>query len=255
MAIDALRRASKGTDAPVIGDPDGAIFVCTSCSRPVASGGRRCPGCGARFILDVPLKRAGALSSIGLAAGLVVGGGGVALAAALSTNADSSLVTPSAAPGALPATRPLPTTPTTTSTTPGVPPAAVAALRGTTTINGRLAELVAPLSAELAVETLDTSAVARTLRRVALEVGAAQTLVPALRTWSSAGGYAGELETFYASLAGRVRDGLGASLRNDEAYRATASDVLGMLGGLVMLDAAARELAVAAELPVPSAAP
>lgn len=256
MAINALRRAPKVTEAPVIGDPDGAIFVCTGCSRPVASGARRCPGCGARFLLDVPIRRAAALASMGLAAGLLVGAGGVALAAALGGSPPRADVTPSAVTGVLPTSLPVATRPASGGgASSGVPPAAVAALRGTTTINGRIALLAEPLSAELAMAELDVSAVARTLRRVALEVGAAETLVPSLRAWSTASSYAGDLDRFYASLATRVREGLGASMRNQEAYRATATDVLALLGGLAALDAAAQDLAVRADLPAASVTP
>lgn len=257
MAINALRRVPKVTEAPVIGDPDGAIFVCTGCSRPVASGARRCPGCGARFLLDVPIRRAAALASMGLAAGLLAGGGGgVGIAAALGGSPARADVTPSAVPGVLPTSLPVATRPASGGgSSSGVPPAAVAALRGTTTINGRIALLAEPLSAELAMAELDVSAVARTLRRVALEVGAAETLVPSLRAWSTASSYAGDLDRFYASLATRVREGLGASMRNEEAYRATATDVLALLGGLAALDAAAQDLAVQADVPAASVAP
>ncbi|HET7728375.1 MAG TPA: hypothetical protein VFK54_13730 [Candidatus Limnocylindrales bacterium] len=255
MAINALRGTSKATEAPVIGDPDGAIFVCTSCARPVASGARSCPGCGARFLLDVPIRRAAALASMGLALGLVVGGGGVGLAAALGSAPAATAVTPSAAPDPLPSALPVATQPSSGGgSTSGVPPAAVAALRGTTTINTRIALLAQPLAAELAAEDLDVSAVARTLRRVALEVGAAETLVPSLRAWPTASLYAGDLDRFYESLATRVREGLGASVRNEEAYRVTATDVLALLGGLPALDAAAHQLAAEADLP-PAATP
>lgn len=253
MAINALRGGSKGTEASVIGDPDGAIFVCTGCARPVASGARSCPGCGARFVLDVPIRRAAVLASMGLALGLVVGGGGVGLAAALGGSAAS--VMPSAAPDVLPSAAPDASQPASVGGPAGVPPAAVAALRGTTTINARIALLAQPLTAELAAVDLDVSAVARTLRRVALEVGAAETLVPSLRAWTTAGTYAGDLDLFYDSLATRVREGLGASVRNEEAYRATATDVLALLAALPTLDAAAQRLAVEADLPPAAAAP
>lgn len=255
MAINALRGASKAAEAPVIGDPDGAIFVCTSCARPVASGARRCPGCGARFLLDVPIRRAAVLASMGLALGLVVGGGGVGLAAALGGSRSVMGVAPSAVPDAVPTALPVATQPGPGGgASTGIPPAAVAALRGTTTINARIALLAQPLAAELAEDELDVAVVARTLRRVALEVGAAETLVPSLRAWSMASTYAGDLDLFYDSLATRVRDGLGASVRNEEAYRVTATDVLALLGGLPALDAAARQLAAEADLP-PAATP
>jgi len=180
--------------------------------------------------------------------------GGVGLAAALGGSPARADATPSAVPGVLPTPLPVATRPGPGSSS-GVPPAAVAALRGTTTINGRIALLAEPLSAELAMAELDVSAVARTLRRVALEVGAAETLVPSLRAWSTASSYAGDLDRFYASLATRVREGLGASMRNQEAYRATATDVLALLGGLAALDAAAQDLAVRADLPAASVAP
>lgn len=258
MAINALRRVPNAAEGSIsIGDPDGAIFLCVGCARPVASGSRRCPGCGARFVLDVPVRRASALAAAGLAAGLVVGGGSVGLAAVASAPAQPAAVTPSAAPASVPTAAPIPRAPAggSGSSIAGIPPAAVAALRGTTSINARMAELVAPLSAELAADTVDASNVARALRRVALEVGAAETLVPALGTWADADVYAGELETFYVTLADRVREGLSASLRNEAAYRSAATDVLALLTQLAAFEASARSLAAAADIPASSATP
>lgn len=251
MAINALRRPASSADGPegmplAIGEPDSAIFVCTSCARPLASGARRCPSCGARFLLDAPLGRAGALVAFGLAAGLILGAGSVGVLALAAAKPIDAAPVASAPAGPL-ATNPA-AAPTAAPAVPAVPPAAVAALRGTATIDARIAEVAAPLAAEVASTRFDAPNVARLLRRLSVEAGAGQTLLPALATWPEATDHAAALGTFYEELAVAVREGLDASIRNEQAYRATATRVLTLLDGLGALDEAGRTLAEDADI-------
>jgi hypothetical protein len=246
MAANILRRSSAEapTGSLTIGDPDGAIFVCPTCSRPIASGARRCAGCGARFVLDVPLQKAVALVSMGLAVGLLVGAGIIGLFAINRSTAAPAVWTGD------------PSVPGATSAQPGTNPGTVvvgrissgaaAALRGTATINARMAELAVPLAAEINARDFDASAVARLLRRVSVDVGAAEILLPSLSNWDGAAGLTEELRAFYVDLSTAVRSGLAASIRNQSAYKTAAKRVVAILGRQAELDAAGRELAARA---------
>src|SRR5712671_1260637 len=90
MTVDAARRTRrrvpKVSPGPeplfvppstmAIGELDQTIFECPSCSRPLALGARRCPGCGTRLIAGVTLGKASSFVAVGLAIGLLAGTGG-----------------------------------------------------------------------------------------------------------------------------------------------------------------------------------
>src|SRR4029079_19837812 len=88
MTVNAVRRARRRPVPPLaeengpsseslaIGEIDQTVFDCPRCSRPLAVGTRRCPGCRTRLMAGVPLSRASGFVAVGLAVGLAVGGAG-----------------------------------------------------------------------------------------------------------------------------------------------------------------------------------
>jgi hypothetical protein len=80
MTIDALRgpvdRPRDPSSEPVaVGASDQNIFLCPTCTRPLAVGASRCIRCGTRLVAGVPLLRVGGFVGLGLVAGFVIGGG------------------------------------------------------------------------------------------------------------------------------------------------------------------------------------
>ena len=88
MTLQTLRgKAGSATEAPapelmsaapesmVIGEDDSEIFTCPTCSRPLATGVSRCPGCGTHLVMGMPLRRAVARGGVVLVIALAIGGG------------------------------------------------------------------------------------------------------------------------------------------------------------------------------------
>ena len=284
MTVDAARRSRRRTPsakvapepmiAPpasiVIGEIEQTIFECPSCSRPLALGARRCPGCGTHLVGGVTLGKASTFVAVGLAVGLLSGFGGavvlglshapVAPAAAgglpsappvAGTNGGSG-ISRQAAPTATPAT-PISTAPT------GIPPVTGSALTQVIGTNDRLAADRTALRAALAASSFDPSEVAQILRTISAESVFGQQVAGRLAGWSGSSAIGGQLATFYGSVHGAAAEGLVASVRNDAAYRSAASTMVRLLDDLPAMDAAVREVAASAglELPVsrPSTAP
>ena len=73
MATNVLRGKSRGTKPPedkglAIGETDAHVFNCPACARPLSNGTSACPGCGARLIMGVTLRRALAILVLGMVA-------------------------------------------------------------------------------------------------------------------------------------------------------------------------------------------
>ena len=113
MTVNAVRRARRrpvpplpeqnggSSDSLAIGEIDQTVFDCPRCTRPLAVGTRRCPGCRTRLMAGVPLARASSFIVAGLAVGLAVGGGGAAafgLTQALAAAPPTPIVAASSAP-------------------------------------------------------------------------------------------------------------------------------------------------------------
>jgi hypothetical protein len=261
MTINVLRgRAATSepeTEQLAIGEPDRQIFNCPVCSRPLAVGAGRCPGCNTRFLIGVPLQRASALVAIGLLAGIALGATSVAAVAGTrpATNTPAASLAPVG--GGVPTLQPAttPPTPTPGATGPAVPSVARSALSQTLTLNARLGEAGENLRSYLEAADLDSVAVASELRDLATNAKFGSELASALGGWDEATGLAGELDQVYAAVSGTARTGLAASMTNDAAYRAAATEMVAVLSRLAVLDGEARGLGAAIGLDLPESEP
>jgi hypothetical protein len=256
MTINALRGRSSGGDARpeslAIGEVDANIVDCPVCKRPLDSRARRCSGCRTLLVHGVQGSKAGMFVVFGLAIGLLTGAGVIGVAMS-----QPRVATPTTLPASV--TPVTPTTAPVSSVDPGgiiplVPVAATAALKGTAAVNARIAATAQPLAAEVAAADFDSQAVAQILRRLGFEAGAAQSLLPALDSWDQASAIHLQLEGFYTDLRSTTRDALAASIRNDEAYKAAATDVLAQLTKLPSIDRSSRDLARTADVELPAVA-
>jgi hypothetical protein len=255
MTINALRGRSNPGDTrpetPAIGEDDANIVDCPVCKRPLDAAARRCPGCGTLLVAGVQASKAGMFAIFGVAIGLMVGASVMGVAT-LGVRAPATPTTPAATAAPAPTTAPVPTAAPAGGGSPLVPVAATAALKGTAAVNARIASTAAPLSAALADASFDSQGVAQILRRLNVEAGAAQALLPALNSWDEASAVHGQLRDFYASLRATANLALGASIRNDEAYKAAARDVLQQLAKLPSISSASRDLAQTAGVELPA---
>ncbi len=258
MAISALlgsiRPPEPFASSMPIGEPDRNIFSCPVCSRPLATGAGRCPGCKTRLAMGVPLKRASLFVSTGLLVGLFAGGG---LMAAAGGVAGGALPTPSQpAGGVLPSASTTPSaslapTPTRPPVDPGIPPSSRAALGQVGTLEIRLLEAADDLRTHLAATDLDTSAVAQTLRSLNSNAAFGIDVARRLGDWDAGARLAEDLAALCEDIRSTARSGLSASVRNDAAYRTAATEMLALLGTLGSLDADARSLALIADVDFP----
>jgi hypothetical protein len=225
------------------GETDASAYACPSCGRTLSRGTRTCDGCGQWLLLDVPMRRAGMLAGGGALAGVLVTlllvnvfapAGPAALAAGAGDGA-----TASGAPGAGGASAVVPT-------------GAAAALKGTTAINGRLAAEATTLTKALADKPFQAREVVKILRRMAIDTRAGAGMVGAFEGWAGAAAQADDLEAFYAELAARIEQGLGASVQSAGAYKKAAKQVLATLADIPGLDARARTLASTAAIELPA---
>jgi len=277
MTVDAARRtrrrAPKASTAPepmyappstiAIGEIGQTIFECPSCSRPLALGARRCPGCGTRLIGGVTLVKASGFAAVGLAVGLLMGAGGgivfglshatvpapvVAVGGSGGTSAGGST------PAGVGATAAPTGTPTpTASPVSTIPPLARSALTQAVATNDRLATAKAELRAALAASAFDASSVAQILRGVSADSLYGEQLAGYVATWTDAGDTGTTLSIFYSTTHELATNGLVASVRNTSAYRAAATAMIKQLNGLPAVDAAMRAAAQSAGFELPAA--
>ncbi|MEW6223823.1 MAG: zinc ribbon domain-containing protein [Chloroflexota bacterium] len=251
MALQALRSvfsrgdatadhggAAAPADPTVSGGTDDAVFGCPACGRTIPRGSFRCQGCGQRLVLDVPVNRASMLLGAGLLAGLLTGGALVGLTVPRQAVPAGTAGAASGAPGP-------------TSIPAAVASSSLAALRGTTTLNGRLAAQAEPLARALAAKKLAVPDVVAVLRRMSADTRAAAAMVPSLGSWDEAAEQQAALGSFYAALTAELDTGLGASVKSAGAYKRTAQRVIALLARVPDLDAASRTLAagMGADLP------
>ena len=224
--------ASVFADPVAGGGTDKAAFGCPACGRTLDRGAFRCEDCGAWLLLDMPLKRAATLIGGGLVAGVLV----------------TTLLVNAFAP---PRTAPVAGLDGTNAGTGAgavaaaieVPPGAVAALRGTTAINGRLAAEATALHKALDAKKLRTGDVQKILRRMAIDARAGTGMLASLAAWPEAAGQQAALDGFYAALQRQIEGGLNASLRSSGAYKKAAKAVLATLATAPAIDTDARTLA------------
>lgn len=242
--------APMGSSGLAIGDADAHVFNCPSCSRPLSEGTSRCPGCGARLIMGVLLKRAGAILALGFVSGILIGGLVTAAAITLSLRDPAVVaVIPSASPA--PTTSPAPTA---AASIPVQSGPAVTALSGTAVVNGRIAVDMATLQAKLSNSNVSTIELARALRSLAADAALGTDLVDRLAPWREATTVKGQLDGFYTTIASKAHQALQASLSDTAGYRRAGAEMLTVLGGLGEVDAASRVLAATVDLELPPVA-
>lgn len=241
--------APKGSRDLAIGESDAHVFNCPRCARPLSEGTSTCPSCGARLVMGVLLKRAGAILALGFVSGILLGGLVTAAAITLSLK-DSAAVAARASASPAPAT-PAPTA------APSIPiqsGPAVTALSGTAVVNGRIAVDAATLQGKLAKPNVSTIELARALRSLAADAALGTDLVDRLAPWRDATTVKQQLDDFYTTMANKAHQALQVSLSDTGAYRRAGVEMLTILGGLADVDAASRTLAATVELELPPVA-
>jgi hypothetical protein len=271
MATHVLRRRAATTPAvpePLpIGQEEQQIFNCPVCSRPLATGTRRCSGCQTRLIRGVPALKASLFIATGLVVGLIVGGGAVAGYSALSprvaTLPPAAAVVPSAAPGAggggtsgaVPSAGSGGASGSGGSGSGAVP--AISAIAGSSLqqagdINVKLVEGSLALRAALDASTFDTEDTAIILRSIASNAQFGADLAPKIGTWQPGTELSTDLAAFYETVRETARTGLGSSLANSQGYRRAATDMIRTLRGLNALQSSAKELAATVSIALPA---
>jgi len=256
MTIDALhghleRARDSSLESVAIGAADANIFLCPRCARPLAVGVSRCAGCGTRLVAGVQLLKVGGFVGLGLAAGLVVGGGLVSVMSA-DRPADIPIaqppvaVIPSAAPVVSAAPPPF---------APAVPPAALSALRQSTVVNQRLLADADLLAKALVGAHPSAAEIAPLLRGLASNAVFGDRLARAVASWDDGDAVSQAMAAFYASIARIADEGLSASLTNEGAYVDAGRQMLAITDGLTDLDAASRGLAASADVELPPLVP
>ena len=276
MTVDVARRprrrAGPKTDAPepaisatpsiAIGEIDQTIFECPSCSRPLALGSHRCPGCGTRLVRGVTLGKASGFVALGLAVGLLAGAAGGLAIGLTGTRTAATPPTVLAPAGANtgtggPAATAAPTvtaSPTSAPTDPaGIPPLVRTALVQVAGTNGRLATANADLRAVLAAKVFDASEAAQVLRTISAESVFSVQVAAHVGAWPGSAALATQLGAYYDSVHTAAANGLMASVRNTAAYRAAATAMVGLLDRLTELDGAVRSTAASAGVDLPPA--
>jgi hypothetical protein len=239
---------------PAIGEADAHVFNCPACARPLSNGTMKCPGCGSRLIMGVLVKRAGAILVLGIAIGVVVGGGLMGSIAMLSASATTATVQQPAAivHTAAPVA---PAVPTAAPPLAVAPQTAISALSGTAVVNGRITVDAVTLRTTLATRGASTIEIARALRSLAADAALGMDLTGRMAPWTDARPVTAELEAFYRSMASAARDGLRASLTDGAAYRASATAMLAAIEDLGAVDASSRTLAATVSLDLPPVVP
>jgi hypothetical protein len=253
MALQGLRTAftNRGGEAsaeagvpvdPVTGGASAgeAAFRCPSCDRTLDRGTRRCEGCGQRLLLDVPARTAGRLIGGGVVAGFMVGGILVGLTlprGGASSNPAADAAANGNGNGA--------------NVTVNAPVPALAALRGTTALNGRLASRADDLAAALSSKKFPAGDVVPVLRRLSQDTRAGAAMVKSFGTWPEAAEHQAALGTFYETLAGQIDGILAVSVRDAGAYKAATQQIMKTLGQIPTLDDQARLLAAQAGTDLP----
>lgn len=248
--VGRLGRRSKTprvTSMP-IGESDANIFNCPACARPLGTGVPRCPGCGTRLLAGVQLNRAMAFIGIGLATGVLVGGGIMAVVSAAGRAAEVAVVVPPAVvtPSQLPvATAGVPVV------DPAVPVSALSALRQSAVVNQRIVGDAERLTAALASSRPSANDIAPVLRSLAATATFGRGIAPEVADWSDGAAVSAGLADFYGSVGAIATDGLSSSVRNPAAYVAAAKRMLTAIAGVTALDAASRALAATADVDLP----
>jgi hypothetical protein len=280
MTVNAVRRSrrraassspesSPAADTLAIGEIDQTVFDCPKCSRPLAVGARRCPGCRTRLLLGVPLTKVSLLVSGGLAIGLLVGGvGGAVFGLTRPVPAQAApIVEPSALPAGggsgagastLPGASALPGSGGGGGgSTGGMPSISSSALVQAVTVNQRLRSASGLLSASLAASKFDAQGVAQTLRTISADTVYGRQLADKVASWSGSAVLGTDLGTLYDSIHDTAAEALTVSVTDPTSYRQAAKAMVRLLASLSAMETQMEELAVSngVGLPMPSAPP
>ena len=278
MTVNTVRRTRRRAAAPppsvpapveslAIGEINQTVFDCPKCARPLAMGARRCPRCGTRLILGVPMAKASVIASGGMAVGLVFGavGGLVFGMTRLTPSAPPgpAAVAASAAPaGGIAHETAAPTVSPPASPSPSVgiaqtdmPSLTRSALAQAITVNDRLTAAAAALDAAVVAKSFDASEVAQILRTVSADSVYGEQLADRISAWSGSATVGDDLATAYGSIHDVAAEGLVASVQNEPAYRQTARAMLTLLARLGAVDNRVRAVAAANGIFVPGTSP
>jgi hypothetical protein len=277
MTVNVARRRAKragdggaGTSDGPIGEIGQTLFSCPACGRPLAIGVRRCPGCSARLVMGVRAGRAVMFVTIGLIVGVAFGGGLAASLSAIRLPARDAQVAQAAAAAALAAaaqaqaaasavalaTPAITPAGGSTGTAPPVtiPASSASALTQALVLNARLRDATSALRTSLAASKFDAQEVSQLLRDASANSVIGLQLAENLNAWSGGTAVGGRMTTFYGAVQSIAAEGLGASIRNEAAYRRAAAAMVTLLGGLGPIDGQARQLAATAGINLPAAA-
>lgn len=270
MTVNVARRraaaiATPSTEAPTaIGEFEPTTFACPACTRPLAIGARRCPGCGTRFIMRVELRRASLFIGFGLLVGLMVGGGLTAVTSAVDRSAREARIAADAAAAALAAVeashtdtgapaRPVVTAAPEPGTggTSGIPAISRSAIGQALAVDARLASSATALAAAAGARTFDTVEVAAILRSLSADAVFGLQLTSHIGAWSGGTEVGSALGAYYTAVRDIAAEGLTASIRNDVAYRSASTKMIQLLADLEGLDGSLRTVAGQAGVSLP----
>jgi hypothetical protein len=279
MTVNVARRRAKAAAAGGTDRSDGpsgeigqTLFGCPACGRPLAIGVRRCPSCSARLVMGVRAGRAAMFVTIGLIVGVAFGGGlaatlsairqpdhdaqvaRAAVAAALAGIAEAQAQAQAAAsaiPHATPAITPGSGSSGTGSSV-TIPANSASALTQALILNARLSDATSALRAALAARKFDAQEVSQLLREASANSVIGLQLAESLNAWSGGTAVGGRMATFYSAIQATAAEGLGASIRNDPAYRRAAMAMVTLLAGLGPIDDEAQRLAATAGMNLPA---
>jgi hypothetical protein len=270
MTVNVARRRSKAkpamtateTRSMAIGEIGQTVFGCPSCARPLAVGVRRCPGCLTRMVMGVQVGRAGTFVMVGLILGVAFGGGLGAVLSAVRLPAHDAQIAEAAAAAALaqvaavqavasPVAHASPAIPSTGGTSMTIPAISASALSQALVLDARLGDSTRQFTDAMAAPTLDVIAVSQLLRNASADSVIGLQLAQNLSAWSGGSSVGGRLATFYTAVQATAAEGLGASIRNQEAYRRSAEAMVELLGGIGSIDGQARSLATRAGISLP----
>jgi pimeloyl-ACP methyl ester carboxylesterase len=284
MTVNVARRRAKAAGAGETGRSDGPIgeigqtlFGCPACGRPLAIGVRRCPSCSARLVMGVRAGRAAMFVTIGLIVGVAFGGGlaatltairlperdaavARAVAAAVLAGAAQAQAQAQAQPQAQAAASTAPHAPAITpgsgssgtGTTVTIPANSASALTQALILNARLSDSTTALRAALAAPKFDAQEVSQLLREASANSVIGLQLAESLNAWSGGTAVGGRMTMFYTAIQATAAEGLGASIRNDPAYRRAATSMVALLAGLGPMDDQARQLAATVGINLPA---
>jgi hypothetical protein len=275
VMMPRTRKSAKPTDTTqLIGDDSQGGFVsCPNCGRPVADGLVRCAGCGTRVLMGVTATRALLFMATGAVLGLLVGGLSVGTvmnasraAAAAASTAAAHGASPSPSAGASSSAIAGLASPS----RPAIDPLAASALRQVASTDDQMAIELDNLKHELRSRTVDTGAIAATLRAMSASATYGTSVIGYLSAWPDAAPLQGQLGALYTQIRAVAANGLAAQLASVKAYVTagnqmvavlavlptlrTAELALGQSGGIV-LPGASMPVATPAASPVPSPSP